>query len=259
MSSPVRRYTDEIHAQFAYWATWLPSSRVEVGDLGLVQNRIFSPQTSLGELGVSFETVRSADLLDLQHASQNGVQITFQASGGNQAIPQVPQGKAGLQVAFSTTSGIVFVAKDGRERRIRNLDALASKLLDLINRGDVHREYAVVTHVVDAAAASVLISSSSDATFVVSAEADFKAGLLDLANANVGLSRVSSKNMQTELIADQGATPLLKLAGFKKGGWFWGSPKVAPLGFDSDDDPGELGELELTETDPEEEPTDEAG
>ena len=80
---------------------------------------------------------------------------------------------------------------------------------------------------------------------------DFKAGLLDLANASLSFSRVSSKNMETELIADQGATPLFKLAGFKKGGWFWGSPKVAPLGFDTDDDPGELDELELLETDPE--------
>ena len=77
----------------------------------------------------------------------------------------------------------MFVVKDGRERRIRNLDAVAQKLLELIQRGDVAREYAVVTHVVDAAAATILISSTSDAKFVASADMDLKAGLLDLANA----------------------------------------------------------------------------
>lgn len=251
MTSPVRRYIDEIHDQFSYWATWLPTSRVRLGDLGPVQNRIFSPQTNLQELGVSFETTRGTEVLNVQHATQNGVQITFQSAAANQTIPQIPQGKAGVEVAFAKTSGIVFVVKDGRERRIRNLDAVGEGLLELIQRGDIAREYALVTHVVDAAAATVLISSSNEAKFITSADVDLKAGLLDLANASINFSRVSSKNMETELIANQGATPLFKLAGFKKGGWFWGSPKVAPLGFDTDDDPGELDQLEPTETDSE--------
>jgi hypothetical protein len=251
MSSPVRRYTDEINGQFSYWATWFPTSQVQLGDLGPIQSRVFSPQTSLKDLGVSFETTRGTEVLNLQHATQNRVQITFQSAAASQTIPQIPQGKAGVEVVFATTSGIVFVLKDGRERRIRNLDAMGRKLLKLIQRGDVAREYAVVTHVVDVAAVTVLISGSSDAKFIASADIDLKAGLLDLANPSVSFSRVSSKNMETELVADQGATPLFKLAGFKKGGLFWGSPKVAPLGFDTDDDPGELDELELTDTDAE--------
>jgi hypothetical protein len=251
VTSSVRRYTDEIHSQFAYWAMWLPSSRVQLGDVGPVHNRVFSPQTSLTDLGVSFQTTRRTEMLNLQYATQSGVQMTFQSAVGNQAIPQIPQGKAGIEVAFGTTGGVVFVVKDGRERRIHDLDTIGRTLLELIQRGDIPREYALVTHVVEAVAATVLISSSSHAKFVVSADADFKTGLLDLANASLGLSRVSSKNMETELVADKGATPLFKLSGFKKNGWFWGSPTVAQLGFDSDDDPGELSELGLAETDPE--------
>ena len=60
MKSPVRRYTDEIHGQFSDRATWFPSSRIQLGDLGPVQNRVFSPQTSLEDLGVSFETTQRA-------------------------------------------------------------------------------------------------------------------------------------------------------------------------------------------------------
>jgi hypothetical protein len=249
VTSSVRRYTDEIHSQFAYWAMWLPSSRVQLGDVGPVHDRVFSPQTSLTDLGVPFQTTRRAEILNLQYATQSGVQMTFQSAVGSQAIPQIPPGKAGIELAFGAAGGIVFVVKDGRERRIHDLDAISRKLLELIKQGDVPREYALVTHVVDAAAATVLISSSSNAKFIASADADFKAGLLDLANAGVGFSRVSSKDMETELVADKGATPLFKLAGFKKGGWFWGSPKVEQLGFESDDDPGELSELELAETD----------
>ncbi len=250
MTSPVRRYTSEIHDHFSYWATWLPTSQIQLGDLGIVQDRIFSPQTSLAELDVSFDATRGTEVLNLQHATNNGVRITFQSAAANQTIPQIPQGRAGVEVTFAKTGGVVFVVKDGRERRIRNLDAIAQKLLELIQRGYVDREYALVTHVVQAAAATILISSSSNAKFVTSADMDLNAGLLDLANANLTFSRISSKDLQTELVANQGATPLFKLAGFKKAGLFWGSPKVAPLGFDADDDPGELDELGPIETDP---------
>ena len=250
MTSAVRLYTDEIHDQFSYWATWLPASRIRLGDLGLVRNRVFSPQTSLADLGVSFETQRS-EVLNLQHATRDSVRATFQSAAASQIIPQIPQGKAGVELAFSKTGGIVFVVKDGRQRRIRNLDAIGLKLLEFIQQGDVDREYALVTHVVDAAAATVLISGSSEATFVTSADVDFQAGLLDLASTSAHFSRVSSKNLETEVIANQGATPLFKLAGFKKGGWFWGSPKVTPLGFAADDDPGDLDDLTPAETDPE--------
>lgn len=256
MTHPVRRYTDEIHDEFSYWATWLPVSRLRLGDLGPVRNRVFSPQTSLAEHGVPFETTRRTESLDLQHASRDGVRITFQSAAASQAIPGIPQGRAGVEVAFAKTNGIVFVVRDGHERRIDHLDAIGQKLLELIQEGAVAREYALVTHVVDAAAATVLISGSSEAKFVTSADMDLTAGLLDLANAGLRFARVSSRNMQTELIADRGATPLFKLAGFKKGGWFWGTPKVAPLALDFDDDPGELVQLELAETDPEDDPDD---
>lgn len=248
MSTPVHRYTEEVHGQFSYWATWLPTSRIRLGDLGLIQNRVFDPQTSLTALGVPFEVTDGSDSLNLQYATRNGVETTFQASASNQLIPQVPQGKAGVEVAFTTSNGLVFVVKDGRETRIADLDGINRELLKLIERGDVAREYALVTHVVEATAVTVLISSSSDAKLVVSADVDLNAGLLDLASVGVGLSRVSSKDMQTELVAAQGATPLFKLAGYKKGGWFWGSSKVAPLGFDADGDPGQLDELEPADT-----------
>jgi hypothetical protein len=252
MTSPVRQYTDEIHDEFSYWATWLPTSQLKLGDCGPVHDRVFSPESTLDALGVTFTATNKSGPLDFQHTSQNGVEYTFQLASANQTIPQIPQGKAGVEVSFSKESGIVFVVREGYERRIEDLASLAHTLMDLVMGGDLPREYAVVTHVIDAASATVLISSGSDAKFVASAEADLKAGLLDLANAKANFSRVAAKNLQTELVAADGLTPLFKLFGFKKNGWFWGSPKVAALGFDDDADPGDLAEIEPTETDSEE-------
>ena len=160
-------------------------------------------------------------------------------------IPQIPQGNAGVQVDFGGTGGVVLVVREGREQRIENLDAVGAELLRLIREGRVAREYALVTHVVEATSMTALISSSGESSFVASAEADLTAGLLDLANLSGGLTRVSSSNLEVELVAQAHATPLCKLSGFKRRGWYRGTPRVMPLGFDSEDDPGSLDELLL--------------
>ncbi len=249
MSQLVRRYTDEIHHHFSYWATWLPTSRLRTGDVGPLRQRVFEPQLNLEDLGVRLDVLQHAEPMDLQHKTANGVELTFQTRAGSQVIPQVPRGTAGVAVEFSSSGGVAFAMRRGRDRRIRNLDEVNREMLRLIKEGELPRDYAVATHVVDADAVTVLISSTGGARFVASAAVDLAAGLLDLANVSAGLSLVSSSHVETEIVASAGATPLLKLSGFKRGGWFWGSPKVTSLGFDTDDDPGTLDELSPDELD----------
>jgi hypothetical protein len=252
MSAPVRQYTAEIHAKLGYWASWLPTTPIRLGDCGRIRDREFSPETTLERLGVSFEMGEESEPLEIAYRSENAVDYKFQLAVGNQAIPEVPQGQAGVEISFSKENGVVFVVRDGRQRRIQDLDTLASDLESLIETGGMRREYAVVTHVVDAASASVLISSGGSGKFVASAQADLKAGLIELANGKAGFSRLVARNIGTELLAREGLTPLYKLFGFKKSGWFWGSPKAVPLGLTADSDPGALAELAPAESDSEE-------
>jgi hypothetical protein len=253
MPPPVRRYTDELHDDFSYWGTWLPSSRLRVGDCGPVRDRVFSPETTLDRFGIAFEMSRGDKRLDLEHRSQTGVEYRIQASGGNQIIPQIPPGKAGIEISFGQKGGVAFALRGGYENRIDDIHALSAPLMDRIGTGDFPREYAVVTHVVEAESLSVLISGSQNASFVASAKVDLKAGLLDLANAGAGFSRVSGSGVEIEILAERGATPLFKLVGFKKGGWFWGSSRIESLGFEEDEDPGDLDTVDPADTDDEEE------
>ena len=70
MKSAIRRYTDEVHDHYSYWATWLPTSRVGLGDLGLVRKRVFEPQTNLEELGITFRPDAPRPALNLQHMAR---------------------------------------------------------------------------------------------------------------------------------------------------------------------------------------------
>jgi len=250
MPTPVRQYTDEIHEALSYWATWLPGASIEVGDCGPVRDRVFKPEESLADYGIEFAVKAPGQPIDLQHASQGAVSYTLQLSGGNHTIPQIPPGKAGIELSFSREHAVAIVVRNAHEHRIERIGTLRRQLLDAVTRGDFPPEYAVVTHVVVAGSATVLISSAANAKFCASAEVDLKAGLLDLANAGLNLTRVAADKLQTEIVADEGLTPLFKLVGFKKNGLFWGSPRVEDLGYEDDSTPEDLGEIRPGDTDP---------
>jgi hypothetical protein len=248
--SITEQYTDEIHQALKYWATWLPGTPLKLGDCGPVDGRVFTPEASLSDFGITFDVTRDTTGTDLQHASEGAVNYRVQLSGGTQLIPNVPQGSAGLEVTFAGERAVVFVVRDGLIDRIANVHALTGTLLSAIRSGDFPREYAVVTQLVTAGVATVLISNGNEAGFSVTAKADFTAGLLDLASAQAGLTRVSSHRIQTEVLAERGITPLFKLVGFKRQGVFWGRrEKVAALGFGDGPDVGDLSELAPADTD----------
>jgi hypothetical protein len=244
MAAPNRQYTDEIFEKFGYWATWKPNETIKLGDCGPVSNRVFSPEASLTkDFGIDFDTTTLGDPADLQYGSSDVVDYRIQLAGGNVVIPGIPQGKAGIEVNFSRENGIVFVLRSGRDRRIANIHSLRETLLARTTEASFPREYAVVTNLMHADAATILISSSAGARFAASAEADLSAGLVELANVMAGLTRVAAQGLQTEFFAQAGLTPLFKLAGFKKGGVFWGAPTFKNLEFAEDADPGDLDEI----------------
>ena len=249
---PVRQYTEEVHQALSYWATWLPNVAIGVGDCGPIDGRVFRPEATLGDFGVKFSSKRGNKPLDLHHSSQGAVSYTLQLSAGNQTIPQIPQGTAGIEISFSKQDAVVLVVREAYEHRIANINTLRKDLFDRQASGDFPTDYAVVTHAVVAESTTVLLSSAHTAKFAASAKADFKAGLVDIANAELGLSRVAGSNLETEIVAKDGLTPLFKLVGFKRNGWFWGSRRFEDLGFDDDVGGMDLGSVEPSDTDPEE-------
>jgi len=247
----VHRYTDEIHEQLGYWATWLPGKRIRLGDCGPIRDREFKVERNLKDFGIPFKKAPSgAPGNNIVHSSAAGVEWEFQAAGGVAHIEGVPPGKAGVAVRFSRANAIVLVVHEPRESQIADIYALREALLERTLDGEFPESYAVVTSVVDAGSTTVLISNSGEGLFSASAEADLAAGPVDLANAKLALQRVSWRGLETEVVAEHGLTPLFQLAGFKKGGRFRGKPDFKGLAFEEDPEPGTLAELAPGDTDP---------
>jgi len=51
-----KKYAKEIHEQFSYLATWLPTAHIGVGDVGVVEKSIFTRMGTLQDFKIPFKT-----------------------------------------------------------------------------------------------------------------------------------------------------------------------------------------------------------
>jgi hypothetical protein len=233
MAKPVRQYTKELHDKFDYWAAWLPGTRVQLGDCGTIDDLVFTPRASLANFDIDFDTVPDPDPMDiLEHTSEGGVNVVFQVAGKNRVIPELPVGEAGAKITFTRDSAVVFVCRDVYLHRIADEYHLCQTIRDKVARREFPSEYRVVTQLVEAGSATVLISSKSGADITLRAEAAAGYGPLDLASLAGQFSIVRSNNIWTRIVSTARLTPLFRIieVGARKrwGGWLSRLPLSVP-------------------------------
>ena len=224
MASAAEQYAREIHDELKYWTAWLPGSLVQLGDVGTVDDVIFNRRSSLAAFGVAFTPTQPASPGDLTHSSSGAVSLDFQATGQNQGVPGLPAGEAGVGISFSRDRAVVFAAVGTQQTEIADIVQLSRDLKDANRNRDFPAHYVVVTAVVAAASATVLIAQSEQASLTLKAGANAAlGGIADLANADAHLSITSSRNMSTQYVAAKNLTPLFKVMGFRTH-WWNGTP-----------------------------------
>lgn len=229
MSSLAEQYTKEIFRERRYWATWEPNVHLALGTCGPVVKGIFRPEGQLKDYGIAFNEDRDPTVSDVDYSSRKGLQTTFQASAGANAIPNIPQGTAGMQIKFLREEATVVATKGCRENRIGDQNMLRRQLLQSATEpGGIPEDWFIVTHIVECETASVIIAEGSGAVFEISGNADFAAGVVDLANASLGLAVQANRNIGYKLIAKESATPLFRGLRLKR--TFWGNQKLETLG-----------------------------
>lgn len=214
MSSARKRYTTEIHENFGYLATWLPGTRLKPGDIGVVRDRTFFRFTDISRMGIDIPVLSSPAKSDLRYATENGVSITFKASGTAQ-IPNSILGpnEAGIVVEFKKKNATVFEALGCQARSLGDQVALRQMVLEKMAGNEWDRDWRVVTEVVQATSATILISSAADARVELKAAGDLSAATNSLAEVSSQFAVGISRNIDTQIVATQGLTPLFRVAG----------------------------------------------
>jgi len=229
------RYVKEIYEQRRYWPTWEPNVGLSLGTCGPVVDGVFRPEGNLQNYGIKFDREQDPAPSDTDYSSGSGLKLEFQTKAGSQAIPNIPQGTAGLRVTFTSKRAIVVAAKGAVEHRIADVAKLRRDVLESAQRlQGVPDRWFVVTHLVSCANATVILAKGSGATFAVSANADFSAGVVDLANAQLGLNVQLEDKIGYKMLAKSGATPLFRGIRLKRS--LLGTQKLQTLG------PGDVGD-----------------
>jgi hypothetical protein len=217
MASPHKQYTKELYNQFTYLAMWLPSVPIKLGDVGIFNKGRFERITRLRNLGLSFEIRQDKTPSQVSYATEGAVSLSFKAEG--EAPPPVSQltaAQAGFLIEMTRANATLFQALETYSPSIEDQVTLGKQILELYKTGEWDLKYFVVTEILEARSATILISSSVNARVELSATGKINPGMIDLADIHAGLRLEHSRNMNTQIIATAGLTPLFKARSVKK-------------------------------------------
>ena len=217
MTSAEKQYTNEMKKKFGYYATWNPGLPLELGDIGTFDGNVFTHRSNLSEKGIEFEIREDNSRSELEHNSNGSVAITNKLAG---KIP--PPGSvladvdAGIIVEFSKENATVFKANNTTTPTIKDKDKVGDQVLELYNEGKWKKEWMVITELIVAESATVIISKKSNSKIELKANANIKLPALDIADAKFEFSSAFARGLETKIITAEGLTPLFKVMGVKK-------------------------------------------
>jgi hypothetical protein len=217
MSAIVDIYTDAVHDNLRpMYANWQPGMPVELGDYGVLNGNHFIHVGNVADLGIKF-TVRTDKSKDqINFSSKGSTKVTLNAAGtGGSNV------KANLQIDFSSEESVFFNAAECGYDMIEDKAALGADVMKRFKGGTWEREWAVITDIVNAGATTIAVSGGTSSSVVFQASGNVSQ--IDLANASLSLSVVSSSNVALQIATQQGLSPLISLSKIQHTFMFFGN------------------------------------
>lgn len=202
---PYRQYTRSLQ-RTGYRATWLPGETMELGAVGFLRDGLFDQRARLSDFGITFASRAGTGRTGFEYQSSIGVKTSYKAAGeSSAAFRGVGVTSAGVRFEFSRLGAVVFSAPRCVITQIDNKRALERKLRGVT---DWDMGWVIVTKVVKATSATILLSGSSEAFVELRASGSVAPGGVDLADLAVGFSRARASGMAVNLVAEGQLTPL---------------------------------------------------
>ncbi len=203
----------EIKKELKYFVPWLPGTPLELGDVGEMNEGVFERKTNLKNLDIKFKIIKDKTKNDIKYQSEDTVEEYLDGKIEMSSNPIV-KSKAKLRFEFNREGGIIFNAIGVKNDKIDDIYKLQQDVLKL---KQWNKKWVIITEVVKAESAVVLISNSSisESSLGFGVETDILKNL-NIANPELELYSISSKNMAVNLIAKEPLTILYKASKLKK-------------------------------------------
>ena len=207
-------------------AAWPPGSPMKVGSVGrFLGDRIFEPETTLGSYGIKVPVDDDPGSGMLSYTSQGVNESSFTVGAH---VPDLASGvidaKAKVTIKFAREHGIIFRASGLRYQTMQDQPKMARKVARLAESGQWGRDWYIVTQVVQAASASVLIADAPSAEVELALGADANVAGIELLGAELKPRVVRHKDMHILIVDEGGMAPLFKAKRVKR--TFFGNVKL---------------------------------
>jgi hypothetical protein len=209
-----------------YWAAWPSWTRYNLGDVGVLNGHVFEKEATLAEIGIAYSVQEGADASPLDISSESGVTLEFKLAGQtNSAFTSIVEAEAGVKVEFGQTGAFIIEAPEIFESEVTERLALQKDIIRAYRDGRWEKEWLVITRLVRAPSATVLISRSSDAALEVAATANLSAVVTALGDANAGITVRKQHGDTLNMLCGENVTPLFQLSRLKTS--FFAPPKFS--------------------------------
>ena len=205
-------YVNELRHELKMFPVWPPETPVTLGDYGTLTRGIFQRRGNIGDFGITLETLPDSDSRDIEYKSDGKIEVTTLAEvqGG---VPGA-QGHLTKRVEFSDAHAVLLSAVRCVYQVASNYAHIDSELQEKLNGGVWRKEWVVVTGLVRAESATILVSSAANASIDLQLEGEIPQA--HLAGARLGIKVAREASMGLKVLAHQGATPLIMLSRLQK-------------------------------------------
>jgi hypothetical protein len=226
MSELVELYTKGIKQRLEnYWAAWLPGTQFTVGDFGTLNGYVFEKVGTLDELNLKYYAETETDPTSLSISSESGVAVSFKAAGEtNPSFAYIGVADAGLKIEFGAQGAFILQAPEIFASEMGDRLSLGRRIIAAFSRGIWEKDWLVVTRLLKATSATVLISKSSNASLELTAKANLSGVVADLGAADAGVTIKYQRGDTINMIGGKNVTPLFQLSRLKSS--FFSAPKL---------------------------------
>jgi len=214
MTQPQEFYIKYLSGLTKYRVNWLPDRPLKLGDIGKLEDGLFTLYTNLEQQGIKFIKEDAPSSLDLDYTSSESASINFEADAGSaMAGNALPKGKINIQ--FSKKNGVVFQMAKAKVQIITDKVNTENAVLQRYQDKSWPKEWVVITELVITDQTTIIISTSDNNS--IDLACDVPAALLNipLADPSLNLRLIKETGSSTKILAANQLTPFYKVMGVK--------------------------------------------
>lgn len=214
-------YTEAIRDHFKiFYANWPIGTPIKLGDYGTMDGRIFIPEGNItDDFKIKFKIRTDTTKDHYYFKSTDSVKVEFFPKGSVSIHPSMPSIRASMRIEFAKEESVFFNSAGIRNHSIESIDNLGNIILSMFKNNKWSEKKVVVTRLVQADSATVIISGKSGASICLDAQS-VAIPNINLADASIKFLVSVDNGIAFQIISEEGYFPMLGISGIKTKHWY---------------------------------------